>query len=104
MDWMVDPKAWYRIRTHRSSYTRPVAPEKKNSRLYARDAVERMQQAHRLNEIFYLRQDEILEIGGVTHERAGRRYALNGGVDPGEAVVGNSRGDHGAVAPRKRDP
>src|SRR5436305_986257 len=56
MDWMVDPKVWYRIRTHRSSYTSPVAPEKKNSRLYARAALERMQLAHRLSEILYLGQ------------------------------------------------
>src|SRR4029077_20875284 len=102
MDWMVDPKAWYRMRTHRSSYTSPVAPEKKNSRLYARAALERMQQAHRLSEILYLRQDEILEIGGVAHERVGRRHALHGCVEPGEAVVGDPGGDFGAVAPRER--
>src|SRR6266700_240825 len=83
MDWMVDP-------------------EKKNSRLYARAALERMQQAHRLSEIFYLRQDEILEIGGVAHERVGRRHALHGGVEPGKALVGDSRGDLRAVAPRER--
>src|SRR5437879_6303970 len=102
MDWMVEPKAWYRIRTQRSSYTRPVAPEKKNSRLYARAALERMQQAHRLSEILYLRQDEILEIGGVAHERVGRRHALHGGVEPGKTVVGDARGDLRAVPPRKR--
>src|SRR5437879_4044618 len=89
---MVDPKAWYRMRTHRSSYTSPVAPEKKNSRLYARAALERMQQAHRLSEIVYLRQDEILEIGGVAHERVGRRHAFHGRVEPGEALVGETGG------------
>src|SRR5437763_16577915 len=102
MDWMVDPKAWYRIRTHRSSYTRPVAPEKKNSRLYARAALERMQQAHRLSEMFYLRQDEIPEIGGVAHERVGRRHELHGGVEPGQAVVGDARGALRAVPARER--
>src|SRR5256886_13341247 len=102
MDWMVEPKAWYRIRTQRSSYTRPVAPEKKNSRLYARAALERMQQAHRLSEILYLRQDEILEIGRVAHERVGRRHPLHGRLEPGEALVGEPRGDFRAVAPRER--
>src|SRR2546428_13544708 len=102
MDWMVDPKAWYRMRTHRSSYTRPVAPEKKNSRLYARAALERMQQAHRLSEILYLRQDEILEIRGVAHERVGRPHALHGGVDPGKDPVGAPAADLTAQAPRQR--
>src|SRR5438105_500004 len=102
MDWMVDPKAWYRIRTHRSSYTSPVAPEKKNSRLYARAALERMQQAHRLSEILYLRQDEILEIGRVAHERVGGRHPLHGRVEPGEALVAEPGGDFRAVAPRER--
>src|SRR2546428_13360063 len=90
MDWMVDPKAWYRMRTHRSSYTSPVAPEKKNSRLYARAALERMQLAHRLSEILYLGQDEILEVGGVAHEGVGRRHALHGGAEPGEALAGQA--------------
>src|SRR2546429_6591 len=75
MDWMVDPKVWYRIRTHRSSYTSPVAPEKKNSRLYARAALERMQLAHRLSEILYLGQDEILELLGGD-QRALRHRAV----------------------------
>src|SRR2546423_15068148 len=102
MDWMVDPKAWYRIRTHRSSYTSPVAPEKKNSRLYARAALERMQQAHRLSEILYLRQDEILEIGRVAHEGVGRGHGFAGLVEPGEALVAEPGGDLRAVAPRER--
>src|SRR2546423_9657694 len=102
MDWMVDPKDWYRIRTHRSSYTSPVVPEKKNSRLYARAALERMQLAHRLSEILHLGQDEILEIGSVAHERVGRRHALHGRVEPGETLVGDAGGDLRAVAPRER--
>src|SRR5256885_8263220 len=102
MDWMVDPKDWYRIRTHSSSYTSPVAPDRKNSRLYARVALERMEFAHREREVLHLGQDEILEIGGVAHERVGRRHALHGRVEPGERLVGEPGGDLRAVAPRER--
>src|SRR5260370_3729897 len=99
---MVEPNYWYSTRTHSSSYTRPVAPDKKNSRLYARVALERMQLAYRGDEILHLRQDEILEGRSVADERVGRRHPLHGRVEPGEALVGEPRRDFGAVAPGER--
>src|SRR5260370_28176714 len=98
---MVEPNDWYSTRTHRSSYTRPVAPDKKNSRLYARAALERMQLAQRGDEILHLWQDEILEARSVADERVGRGHPLHGRVEPGEALVGEPRPDLGAVAPRE---
>src|SRR6267143_5120537 len=80
----------------------PVAPERKKRRLYPRTALERMQLAHRLREILYLGQDEILEGGSVPDERIGGRDAPDGGVQPREAAVGDLGGDLGPVAPGAR--
>src|SRR5260370_17200546 len=99
---MVEPNDWYSTRTHSSSYTRPVAPDKKNSRLYARVALERLQFAYRGDEILHVRQDETLEGRSVADERVGRRHPLHGRVEPGEALVGEPRRDFGAVAPGER--
>src|SRR5882762_599963 len=89
-------------RTQRSSYTSPVAPDKKKRRLYARTALKRMQVAHGLREVFHLWQDEILEPGCVADERVGRGHSLHGRVQPWEALVGDAGGDLGAVTPRLR--
>src|SRR6266568_3874412 len=65
----------------------PVAPERKKRTVYARAALERMQLAHRLHEVLHLRQDEVLEVRRVSHERVGRSDAFHRGVEPGEAGV-----------------
>src|SRR6266849_2573928 len=101
---MVEPNDWYSTRTHRSSYTRPSAPDKKNSRLYARAALERMQLAQRGDEILHLWQDEILEARSVADERVGRGHPLHGRVEPWEALVGEPRRDHGLPVERRQAP
>src|SRR2546426_11938047 len=80
----------------------PVAPERKKRTVYARAALERMQLAHRLHEVLHLRQDEVLEVRRVSHERICRSDAFHRGVEPGEAGVADPSRDLRAVAPGER--